>query len=1034
MFYPKNGEATLSRELFKSPTSEYRAVPFWAWNCELKKELLEKEIEYMKEMGFGGYNMHSRIGLATPYLSDEFMDAVRACVEKGKQEGMYSWLYDEDRWPSGYGGGFVTSDIEMRRKKLWFTPTPYADAELVLEEDKANATASLPKGKYVYLAAYDVSLDENGDLLSYRRIDISERAEGKKYFAYMEYDADHDNFNGQAYVDTLKKEAIDKFIEVTHEKYKAVLGEEFGGYVPAIFTDEPQISRAIPLKFAKQISGGAAYPYTSDLDDTFRSAYGIGLLDRFPEVVWNLPSGKVSKLRYLFFDHVSERFAQAFSDNIGKWCRENNICMAGHMMAEVELETQTWAVGDCMRQYRGFGLPGIDILADKRELTTAKQAQSMSRQMGAPGVLSELYGVTRWEFDFRGHKLQGDWQAAMGVTVRVPHLYWASMRGEAKRDYPASIGHQSPWYKEYGIIEDHFARVNTAMTRGKADVRVAVIHPLESTWLAFGPADRCSTILHKNDNLFYDVTRWLSANGHDFDYVCEAMLPSQYKKTDSGFAIGEMKYDVVIVPNLVTLRRTTLDALKNFRVAGGDVIFMGNVPTCVDAEECDDVVEFAKSCRRVDTIKEELIASLEKYSDVKICNAVGEPYSNALYQLRTDGDKKHLFIAHLYREGDLDISFIETLLVRLRGEYKVTLMNTETGEFSPMPAKYEGGNTIVKWIGGACSSLLLELEAGRGEVGEMSESGFSAEEFLAGEADISLSEPNVLLLDKPSYSLNGGEIKRERDILYTDIAVRDALGIHRRGGSMKQPWVEPIDTEPQDKLTLYYTFESDIEYEGAELALECLEYADDIIFNGERISHDVVGYYVDEDALLKLALPTIRKGENKLEINYRFDNRTQLESCFILGDFGVKLAGASAKITEMPKTIGYADIVSQGMPFYGGNVTYKTSFVSDGGEKVLEISRYAGSLMKVSVDGKEVGALIYPPARLNLGVVSSGEHILEITLYGNRANTFGTLHNVDENIRYCSPASWVTRGGRFWCPEYITKRTGILTSPRILTK
>ena len=169
------------------------------------------------------------------------------------------------------------------------------------------------------------------------------------------------------------------------------------------------------------------------------------------------------------------------------------------------------------------------------------------------------------------------------------------------------------------------------------------------------------------------------------------------------------------------------------------------------------------------------------------------------------------------------------------GEWKVTLLDTETGEISPMPAKYEGGNTLVKWISGACSSLLLELEEGRGEFGEVSEESFSGETVLAGEAEISLSEPNVLLLDKPSYSLNGGEIKRERDILYTDMAVRDALGIRRRGSHMKQPWAEPLDKNPQDKLTLYYDFESDIEYEGAELALECLEYTDDIIFNGEKL-------------------------------------------------------------------------------------------------------------------------------------------------------------------------------------------------------
>ena len=79
MLYPKNNEK-FSEELFRNPANEYRGVPFWSWNCKLRKDLLEKEIIHMKEMGFGGYNMHPRVGLETPYLSDEFMDMVRFCV------------------------------------------------------------------------------------------------------------------------------------------------------------------------------------------------------------------------------------------------------------------------------------------------------------------------------------------------------------------------------------------------------------------------------------------------------------------------------------------------------------------------------------------------------------------------------------------------------------------------------------------------------------------------------------------------------------------------------------------------------------------------------------------------------------------------------------------------------------------------------------------------------------------------------------------------------------------------------------------
>ena len=154
------------------------------------------------------------------------------------------------------------------------------------------------------------------------------------------------------------------------------------------------------------------------------------------------------------------------------------------------MSSQTRYVGEAMLSYAGFQIPGIDILCDRREFTTAKQAQSAVHQFDREAMASELYGVTNWDYDFRGHKLQGDWQAALGVTLRAPHLAWTSMEGEAKRDYPASIFYQSPWYQEYRMIEDYFARIASVMSRGKALVKIGVIHPIETCWLLWGTEEK----------------------------------------------------------------------------------------------------------------------------------------------------------------------------------------------------------------------------------------------------------------------------------------------------------------------------------------------------------------------------------------------------------------------------------------------------------------------------------------------------------------------------------------------------------------
>ncbi len=1024
MLYPKKETQKLDIELFKNPTKEYRGAPFWAWNCELRKEVLEKQIEVMKEMGFGGYYMHTRVGMATKYLSEEFMELVRACIEKGKAEDMFSYLYDEDRWPSGTAGGFtVKDDDESRQKMLFFTYTPYNDGTLTCEADIAKSKA--PNSKYELIACYDILLDGESKLASYKKIALGDDvpAGHEKWFAYMEY---------LAYCDTMRKSTIDKFIKLTHESYKNACGADFGVNTPTIFTDEPAMSIKKPMERAADKTG-VCLPYTNDLEETFTAKYGISLTEHLPELVWELAGGAPSRVRYLFHDHTTERFAEAFADNIGKWCAENGIIFTGHMVNEPTLYSQTLLIGEAMRHYRGFELPGIDMLCDWRELNTAKQAQSAAHQYGREGVMSELYGVTNWDFDFRGHKLQGDWQAALGVTHRVPHLYWVSMGGEAKRDYPASIGHQSPWYKEYKHIEDHFARVNTVMTRGKPNVKVAVVHPIESYWLNFGPIDQTGERRSVIGDRFTELTNWLLFSFQDFDFVCESLLPEQYSETESGFAVGQMKYDTVIVPYLETIRSTTLGALKKFCAHGGKVIFMGEAPIYVDAQVSDEAKKFAAECEHIAWSQTAMLGALEENRFIDIRKADGYRAENLIYSLRDDGDVKHLFISHVNKE-DYDTAPICKNKVILNGEWTVHEYDTMNGEKRRLAVTYNGGKTTFSWVCSACDSLLLELCEGRDEVEggfAYGEKRFVSAEYPVHKAKYTLEEPNVLLLDRASYSLNGGEESAPMDVLKIDEAVvRKLTGNPYNRRSRPQPWQAPLDKNPKDEVLLTFRFDSEIEYEGAYLGLEYPEFSA-ITFNGENVPVNVDGYYVDE-AIATVPLGKIRKGENVLTVNLRYSNADSVEAYYILGNFGVDVHGYYATVTEIPKEMYFESLTSQKMGFYGGNVRYSFTF-SGGGKKTLEIAKYRGAVVKVFVDGEEKGYVDFPPHRLSLGELSEGEHTVEMVLYGNRMNTFGQLHKTNEHLEWTGPDSWRTKD-RFWTDEYQLTRFGILTAPRILTE
>ena len=1032
MFYPKNLSKTISEELFKNPTAEYRATPFWAWNTKLDQGLLNKEIDCMKEMGFGGFHMHTRVGMSTKYLSEEFMQFIKNCVEKAKENEMLAWLYDEDKWPSGYAGGYVTKNKAFRKKHLLFTTRPYGEEGEIGHTDglieDANAHAERTENG-VLLNKYDIVLDNDGYIASYKVLQEGEQAQGSVWYAYMETAVDAAWFNNEAYVDTLSKDAIDEFIKITHEEYKKNIGDDFGGDIPAIFTDEPQFSTKETLNYATD-KNDVYIPYTTDFEETYVNTYGESFLEKLPEVFFELRN-KVSVTRYNYHDHIAERFVTAFADNVGAWCKQNGLMLTGHVMEEPTLYRQTHATGEAMRSYRSFSLPGVDMLQDYVELNTVKQAASATHQYGYPGVTSECYGVTNWDFDFRGHKLQGDWQAALGVSVRVPHLYWVAMGGEAKRDYPASIGHQSPWYKEYSYIEDHLARVSSVMTRGKADIKIGVIHPIESFWLHYGPSNQTMAIQNDMDERFEELTKLLLYNTLDFDFICESLLKDQFKETEKGFQVEKMNYDVIILPSLETIRKTTLDAVYSFIKRGGKVVVMGKEPTLVDAKPSKLPAKYLKKAIKIDWSKIELLNVLEENRDIEIRDSEGETATNLLYGLRKDGSGKNLFICHVKTTRNKDITEQENYTIKIKGEFAPTELNTLNGEIYPIECSYENGFTIIKWNCFTHSSLLLRLEEGRAKTIEAKkEKELVLDEPVCSRVEFSLSEPNVFMLDQAEWAIDDGEWNKKEESLRIHDAAKTQLGYSLEGVSGCQPWIY-AGNEPENEhvLKLKYTINSEVMVTESFLALENLN-ATSIEFNGKEVLNKSVGKYVDVD-IDKVALPLIKRGENTLVLSVEFGPLTTVENAFILGEFGVKVAGDSAVITDMPKTICFGDVVHQGLPFYGGNIIYNIPVVGDGTAKTIKLDRFASTTNVVYLDGKRLGTVALAPYTQELGVLE-GEHTINLVAFGNRVNTFGALHNTDRMEDWYGSPLWRTKGNCF-SYDYQLKESGVLTTPRILS-
>jgi len=1043
MLYPRNLSKELDRELFKNPTSEYRGTPFWAWNCKLSEEELLEQIDNFEKMGMGGFHMHVRTGMASPYLDEEFMGYIRLCIERAKEKGMLAWLYDEDRWPSGSAGGMVTENPEYVMRNLLFTATPYS-TDFVGPSGNESGRGGAREENGELVAVYDVVLNEDGTLAEYRRIGADDPAKGRKWYAYNEAAVASPWFNDRPYVDTLNKKAIEKFAELTHEKYYHEFGQEFGKTIPSIFTDEPQFAQRRTLAFAHEVKD-VFLPWTGDLPRMFENECGFDLLDHFPEVMWELPDGKASYVRYKFMDFVTELFVRAFCDTLGDWCVRHGIMLGGHLMGEDTLTKQTRCVGEAMRGYRAFKkMPGMDLLVNRHEYNTAKQCASVLHQQGGEAMLSELYGVTGWDYDFRGHKLQGDWQAALGVTVRVPHLTWMSMNGGAKRDYPACIGYQSPWWEKYNLIETHFARLNTALTRGKPVVKVAVIHPIESYWLAWGPSDQTAAVREQLERNYELLTETLLFGLIDFDFISESLLPGLCREGGAPLQVGEMAYDTVIVPGCHTLRSTTLERLEAFRKAGGDLIFLGENPIYADARESDRPKTLYKDSRVVNFAPSDILEALEerRFVDIHITEitevkrdgkveetqGVGSRSNDLVYQLRRDNDCMWLFICQAKDPVTPDVDPEKAVRITLNGCYRLEEYDTLTGEIRTIPAIYEKEKTVFERRWYMHDSMLLRLtegkETGKSSVRQRIKGGRS----IFDKVSVVLDEPNVMVLDMAEYAFDGGELHEVEEFLRIDNLGRREAGVPLRKKFVTQPYkIKP--EVPIHSIYLRIKFDSEIEYVGAKLALEEALTAK-IVFNGNEIDHTPDGWYVDK-CIKTVPLSPIHVGENILEVTVPLGARTNLEWFYLLGDFGVRVDGCVKTITKKVEKLAFGNVVSQGLPFYTGNITYEIPVkVAEDGKLAVRAEQYRGALIEVSLDGKAVGNIIISPYTIVLDGIEPGEHTLGLKLYGTRQNGFGQLHHTHGLYFYQSPDSWYSTDA-LWIYEYQLKPVGILKSPEI---
>ena len=521
-------------KLTKETLNKYKPIPFWSWNDKLEIDKLISQIDWMNSNGIGGFFMHSRSGLITEYLSDEWMDCVKQCIEHADKIGMDAWTYDENGWPSGFVGGKLLEEPENHDKYLTYTIGEFDSSALV---------------NYII----------KGDEL----IRCNEPVADTEFLNVFE------NLSAST-ADVLNPEVVQKFIDLTHEQYKKKLGDTFSEKAKGFFSDEPQYHRW-------------NVPYTDMIKKYFDEVLHEDILDGLGLLL--LKKNGYKRFRYLYWRGMQQLMLESFAKMVYDWCEKNQKLFTGHYIEEISLGYQMMCCAGIMPFYEYEHIPGIDWLSRVCDSPIAmKQVSSVAMQLGKEQVLCEMYAGCGWDVTPRELKRMTEYMYLNGVNLMCQHLLPYSEKGNRIHDYPAHYSDINPWVRDYfKTYNDYFTRLGALLAKSCKSPRVVVLQPIRSAYFDYDHSLMDEGFgITELDYKYNELLLKLENAGVEYHLLDETLLAKYGKVENNTIVCGKCEYDILILPYCITMDASTEAILKKYVNAGGKVYLSYGKPQYIE--------------------------------------------------------------------------------------------------------------------------------------------------------------------------------------------------------------------------------------------------------------------------------------------------------------------------------------------------------------------------------------------------------------------------------------------------------------------
>ena len=514
------------RQSFLAPPPESRVMMRWWWfGPAVATQEIARELEAMKAGGIGGVEIQpvyplepddSSRGIRNlPYLSDDFLEALRFANTTARRLGLRVDLTLGSGWP--FGG--ATVGIDHAAGKLRVERVPAGSMAPGIGPGEQLITA-LPAG--------DGSTDTLFFISSRTGMMVKRAGVGAEGFVLDHYD----------------RGALDAYLQAVGAR----LFRAFEGAPPyAIFCDSLEVYEA---------------DWTPGFVEAFAARRGYDLTSHLPSLVQG-GRAESAALRHDWGQTLTELAGERFIDPLEAWARQHDtrLRMQGYGIPPATVSSS-----------KGIDLPEGEG-AQWKTLSATRWASSASHLSGVPVTSSETW---TWLHSpvFRASpldmKAEADRHFLQGINQLIGHGWPYTPPGiedPGWRFYAAGVfNDRNPWWTVMPDVTAYLQRLSFILRQGTAIDDVAVYLPTDDAWAAFTPG-HVNLIETLRDTVGPTVIPQVLDAGFGFDLV-----------DDEGLA-SSRPYRAIVLPGVERISRQTLERLERFARGGGVVIATRRLPS-----------------------------------------------------------------------------------------------------------------------------------------------------------------------------------------------------------------------------------------------------------------------------------------------------------------------------------------------------------------------------------------------------------------------------------------------------------------------